>query len=381
MNYAITLYSISGNSLRIFNGYSFFDDYLKENDYLHVFIPSNFHTNYVFNDSDNVFLSLFFTSQYARVKSIITDKFTLGGPLMDFIQETRCRVITGPFERAFGLDISSNFSFYFEDFIKKMLSSNEKIKNVVFSFSIANGCYYGDCLFCYSKYVSRYNRPGSIEVLAELANVGGRLSSIDSKIYIFTCQDSVPGPTLEKAFTSLNLPENIFVEFFIRPDLDVSIFQDRDLSQYVFLIGLEALSQTIVDTLQKGYDVVKGLELIEEIIKHNGTAEITLLNDFPFLSNEMLSEHIDNLRTLRRIATKYNARNRIRVRIYEKIRWFDGVIPSRFFYPVKQVSPNEFYIDYSSNKQVVELNNRMYRETISSPLLILNIQNAGMYEE
>lgn len=404
MNYALTFFRVTENNrtLRIYNGFSFVQDMLSNDGFANVFVPAdgNFDVRFL-TKADNVYASLFFMDHFDGIKTFANDKFLLGGPLIDYLsdddrEECSAKMISGPFELVVGgrKTPSSEFSFYFKDFINMFCSKKKEIENVVFSYSFGSGCYWNKCMFCYVKEMkSVYFR--NYEILTEELGILADELVMDKKdrpinYWIYTCLDSVPSTilykiikTMEPANSLSEEPGNnrVFVQNFVRADSKIfDVIKEFDtLRNHVFLLGLESFSQTINDRLNKGYDMNIAMDLIEDIIVKGGMVEITLLHNFPFITQEMVDESRVSILRLNQISAKYNARNRIRVRIYEGIRWFDEKTPDMFGYPVRRVRSNEYYVDFSEDEEKVKLNEKLFDMVVNSPLLILNVQKSDLY--
>jgi hypothetical protein len=276
MDLYITFYKLTEKtkcdkrSLLINNGFSF-GRIKKSNDidlFINVddFAQQKIQENIKIYNPEKIWITVTFNDEAKIIKNIADERWIIGGPLIteNKNNEEFFKIFTKKptfvfvsMEKYLGNEISSDFDLYFSSLI-------EQYPNYAIHYNLNLGliqCYWSKCSFCkYSKvpYNLAYKR-NNIEKIIK--------SAIPYTLFNFfvghVCL-SAPTPKILKEI--INAREgNSFISTYIRADkpiLDV-IQQYDDLSRFLFMIGIEGFSQSIVDELNKGYETKLALHLVE----------------------------------------------------------------------------------------------------------------------
>jgi hypothetical protein len=261
---------------------------------------------------NRVWASFTFREEFSKISIIIDKRWIIGGNFIainkgneEFYSRFRKNnlpiFVYGTMESFLGKEISSDFDPYFLDFINLKFSN----KKIMYSLSLGNSCYWKECSFCMYKNFENlgaetFERPNIEKIIP---------SAIPFKYGTnnFKCWSSISStpPQMIKKIINSN-KNNAHIIMYLRADDEClnQIKQFDDLSCYTFAIGLEGLSQKVIDKLNKGFKLTTALELIEEIINKNGSVVIFLMTNYIFLTNEIVNECRKTVNELKRINSK-----------------------------------------------------------------------------
>jgi len=298
----------------VFNGFSFGRELIK-GEIIDLFVNADSLTKELkeiidsYKNIDKIYCTCSFDIHFSIIKDIIDERWVIGGAVpASFIAnkavplQFKNQIIGSSLEEYFGSNLSSNFSYYFENFVNEAGK-----KTVYYACRLGFGCYYNSCVFCdFNQYDSCTNiRPNISKILSQIKPIAGCLS------IIHTCINTLPADTLESIFES-DVPESVVLHSFIRPDDNVIDFfskTNKDLRfKYSFTIGAEAFSQTLLNRLNKGIKLPNLLKAVEWILEHNGYIRMTILDNFGFINEKIVEEYIKCLDKLDIISKKYQTK-------------------------------------------------------------------------
>jgi len=324
MDIFITLYNIKyvpliGKVITIHNGFSFGRD-KKPEDVDLFFNKDDIISNQIqvainYYKPKKVWISFIFEQDILKIKSIVDDRWIIGGPV---ISSAKNNIILNKFlpgnptfvyttmEEYLGQDISSNFDPYFLKFTSKF--SNYF---VAYSMGLSEyNCYWSKCKFCtYSKLDKISNIHFQRKDIEKI--IGSAIPTFYKKNMYLThnCISSTSAPML-KTIVESNINSATFM-LFIRADSDIleQIKEIDNLTHYHFTIGAEGFSQSILDCLNKNIKIKTLLEVTEEILKKNGSITFTLMNNYTFLTKDIVDDYINNFKKIEDMYKKYIKNN------------------------------------------------------------------------
>ena len=333
--------------LFIYNGFSFGRE--KKNEDKDLFFsqdstPLEIQETINKYNPERIWCSISLPSQFDQISSIINEKWIVGGPTIISLSNRKDEIkdrfpkpefVYTTMEEYLGKELSGDFDPYFIDFVTDL--ENYLIS---YSMSIENStCYWGKCKFCsYSDhYTSTFSkRPDIFGIINKT-----KLIDNGKNIFVaFTCQSSTRPNTL-KEILEFDIPDKTHIHTFIRGDNSIyNLIKNTDqkisFKRNHFAMGIEGLSQKILDELNKGYLLSTAIDIIEECLKRGAFIDITLMSNYSFLTKEIVEEYIFNIEKLRNMLNKYPNKE---LRIYKMdnpVRWKTKEEAEKFGYQSKR---------------------------------------------
>lgn len=238
-------------------------------------------------------------------------KFIAGGPtiqsmtfdnkispsLKEFIKGFKnLELFKGSVEDYFGIE---NFSVGWDLEVDQIRKDFKNYKNLLFSYTIDNSCYWSRCSFChYYLYGKRQRKKFEIDK-KKISNLG-----FDKKIRIRLNTPSLSGYHIKNFLPLLPNMENLEFDFLVRCDKDVYSNLDNLFSSYkqrppiVVRLGIEFPSDRILKFLRKGFTVSDIFNMLDVLIKHDQKVSSTFILGLPNITP-------DDLKNLERFSMKY----------------------------------------------------------------------------
>jgi hypothetical protein len=140
-------------------------------------------------------------------------------------------------------------------------------------------------------------------------------------------------------------------------------------------VGVESLSQSVVDLLDKNQTRQNVIRLTEAVLSRGGQVLLGLMDRFPFLNDGMVAEARDTLEQLKQVASKYP---------YGRV-WFWNNGPVCWNSVESMVGVDEYtvtsvtqdfklYIPKIVNKEVLRCNQEMAQALLSSGIKVMGKQ-------
>lgn len=305
MDLYITFFSFRDHSLFVHNGFSFGVENTDESHFTFYSTTGsllNLKSKIDKLKPKRIFCSLLFREQLESIRSLIDERWILGGPLVsrcfleDLVPKSGETIFKGPIEHFFGKEISSKFSFYFKDLVLPF----SNFMPVSYSVSLAFGCYWSKCNFCTYREIRDWTggtvveRPSIDLILSSLPVFEGK------HVVINTCVDCLT-PKLLRSILSADKSLNFFS--FLRPDKEIIdiLEEEKDLTNQKFSVGLEAPSQNLVDKLNKGIRLENVKRLVKVVSERNGTVVLSTMESFPFITRDDILQAKEFVKNLEKI--------------------------------------------------------------------------------
>lgn len=300
---------------------------------------------------------------FSLISPILDKRWILGGPN---IQEYKkylekfdypCTFVYTTMEKYLGNPTSSEYDPYYDELLKKFPNSP-----VVSSCSLESGCYWGACTFCFLDTAYYYVR--DVEKIFKNLND-------NTNVTYHTCVSSIKCDTL-KQIIKYKKPE-IKVSTYIRADDDIIAYLDEveDLSKFVFLLGIEGFAQPILDTLNKGMTIENIFKFIRTVVEKKGQVCFTLMDNYTFLTKEIVEEYIYNFKCLEDIQKKLD-KERIFFSGPYNVRWETKELAERdgtTSYTSKRVSGKKYYLSEIPDNNIQKVYNKQIRDFIKTTSL------------
>ena len=330
----ITFYDSGKVYTTIYNGFSFGRD--KTIEFLDLYFSNQDSTNKIKETIDSIkgirkiWCSVTTSNHFLQVKSIVDNRWILGGPFINFInsipevesrvQNLDCEVFSGQIEDYLGESLSGDFDFYFKDFISRF-----KNKQIVFASNIGSGCYWNKCVFCNFKNYSwpRFLRPN----IEKLINSLPESPLGDNVVGSHACMSSTPVDVLRQIVKSKK--KNTILALYLRAD-DFIIDEVRsydNLKGFSFSLGMEGLSQGIIDNLDKGMKLKSMLELTEILLMKNAVVRLNLMTNHTYSGKDEVNECIETLSKIKTFREKYNS---LAVRMHGPILFLSKQVAEKY---------------------------------------------------
>jgi len=382
-DFYITFYQVSGDTMIVSNGFSFGRE--NQSNYTDIFIDRNSspktvsaQMEIVSSEADRIFASISISDDLEIIRPYIDHRWIIGGNVYSTqkntslaqtgdVENTQFTVTSLPLEQLLGgpeTPYSSIFSSYFEELFKQ-----SSCKNLLYNCTIGQGCYWGKCEFCGFRVSNckRYIRKNSIDILSSLLpNTNGGTSEVHLGIPSIY-------PSMLRDVLSVSWPETLFPVIFIRADLGIiNVLESFNNEQQIcrnkkFCLGMEILSDTALAVLKKGVTVDSILNTIKLLLSHGALVELEIMDDYPFLNEEIVSEVQHNCRRLQEIYSSYKGPSNY-IWIYNNgpVCWPSEAIARSFSQSCEVIPPmHEFFGEGESTPSCLPL----YRCVISEDSL------------
>ena len=348
MDIYITFFARRSNDkhLNIANGFSFGRE-KKEDDvdlcFHHGRKPS-FIADYLkrYPSADRIFCSLSYSAHLDSIAPIVDDRWVLGGPLVAGLLSRGAELPgtqhPGSFESYLGKkELSSTFDAYFANLVKTV-----KLPHLFFNCSLGKGCYWSKCKFCeYRYYDSKGEKTGKVTMRPNVGDIIEQLRPMEG------CKTTnahlgipaTPPKTLAQVLDAKR-DRRVILTVFLRADKAVmNVLRDRSdptiCQNILFSIGCESLSQTALDTLNKGTTVENTLEVARLILERGGSVVLGIMDHYVFATRQIVTEYLESLERLKAIVKEY-PKSRVKFTNNGVTRW-----------PSKEVI-GEFTDDYTT---------------------------------
>jgi hypothetical protein len=167
-----------------------------------------------------------------------------------------------------------------------------KQKSIFFSYEMDEYCYYGKCIFCNLRQCKQFRIKKDL-TFNDLRN-SSLPNNYQKRVWLHT-------PSVKPSFLRKNieyLPKDNFQYYiFLRTDKQINktlrsilINNKNYFSNITFVIGVDALSNRLLQYLQKGYTVKDVLETLEILNNYNIKSSISMISRFPNIIKEDLKE-------------------------------------------------------------------------------------------
>lgn len=350
------------------------------------FIETKIKKSIDFYKPDKIWVSLTYDYEILSILNIIDKRWILGGPLVS------CNIKNKKFENFFnniptfvytsmeeylGKEISSDFDPYFLDFVRKEYSKYVVLYNLCVGFY---RCYWSKCTFCSYRLNEKlgYNfKRKDIQKISKSA-----IPFDENNIFISTlCMSSIDSKTLNQILSN---NKKSIIQMTMRADRKIiNVIKKYDnLRNYIFTIGLEGLSQQIINELNKGIKIENVFEITKEILKRNGFVRITLMKNYTFLTKEIVEDCKKNIENFEEIGKKYS-KNKLSLEFVFglPVLWFDIYNAEKYGFksiPLSNVYNSlpfqkEFYLsDIPTNSEQYKFNQEIADFLNNSSLSIEN---------
>ncbi len=318
----ISVYTIVGKIVYINNGFSFIS---KENIKEHMFLnPQDYNLQQVVNEISKyniVFISLLLIEDFANLLPIITNcnktKFVLGGSFYKNYQQffpnilqklSNIEIVEDLAETYFdSKEISYDYNYFYEEEISQNNLFSNKIIHL--NYSLNEACNWNKCIFCAGPTycLTKYKRPliQLFDVIKEsrklisspLVYRIGTLSLIQSDLEIL----------LQNYSAVRDTKTNLL--FYIRADKNIiNTFQQFDGNlQFLYPeIGVESLSQDVINFYRKGTIIENILNFIKILSERRSNVFIDLIFYFPYLLEKQRKEYSSIFREIDFISKRFN---------------------------------------------------------------------------
>lgn len=304
----ITFYSKSKNSLHICNGFSFGREKFKRG--YDLFFESDCSPQTIARAIKKIperigriFCSISYTKNFNAIKPIVSDKWIIGGPFAAYLTRANidipATIVPGSLESFMGdKELSSDFSFYFEKFL-----GHENAEYINYTCSIGKGCYWNKCIFCdYKLFDLRKNlRPDIEGILKQIP------PNHTGKSLVHLCIPTAPAKAM-KGILESKTKKNVTLASFVRADESIiEVFREYNGQQCkdkIFVIGVESLSQSIINRLNKGFKIDNALELTRRILDLGGSVEYSIMDHYPIANRKTVLETLITMDRLKKIVGK-----------------------------------------------------------------------------
>ncbi len=134
---------------------------------------------------------------------------------------------------------------------------------IVLPYQTSRGCYWGKCSFCDQDFGQNFNLKNSDKVINEIKELNEKYD-----ITGFEFIDESVSPTYLQDFSNKLLSNNINIEFFCDARLETAFSQEILNNAYkaglrMILWGLESGSRKVLELINKGIDLDKRFEILE----------------------------------------------------------------------------------------------------------------------
>jgi hypothetical protein len=306
------------NTLNIANGFSFGREGME--DYVDLFFHRNTQPSVIERqiaqvssergEVNRIFCSVSYYSLLHNLRSLLDERWVLGGPAIAGLVHRKLKLpatlVAVPFERFAGNgELSSRFAPYFTDFARKISESGFPLEWLNFSCAIGSGCYWNKCNFCDHKFFNTsYIRP-------DVRGIMERIPENDfCKSRVHLCFSSITPGVFEEILNSRK-NKNVVLASFIRADTSmIEILKNypkriRPCKGIGFGIGLESLSQSLVERLNKGIRVENVVKLAGLILERGGSVSVSLMDHYACMTKEMVRESKATLETLKKVFQRF----------------------------------------------------------------------------
>jgi radical SAM superfamily enzyme YgiQ (UPF0313 family) len=147
---------------------------------------------------------------------------------------------------------------------------------------------------------------------------------------------------------------------FIRADkvmLNV-VKKHSNLSNQLFSIGMEGFCQHIIDELGKGVQIDTAVELIDSITERKGKVSLTLMEEYPFLTENDVKESLSTIDRIKSIKEKGRL---IYINSNGPVWWPGAKVASEYGFPIEKRYGEWYHCllpkdseQYKYNKQIID---------------------------
>jgi len=318
----ITFYRIHGGLLSIYNEYSFLKR--KKGTYKDVFISLDLGIDELgdilsplLSEAKNIYVSVLSYEMITLLYPLIDERWIIGGNIWyqnikeidegftpSMLRELGAKEIHVPLELYFNPkgELSTVFEYYFKDLVESIPH-----QALSYSVSLGYGCHWRRCTFCiYSLSGMCFSiRKNISSVISQIP-----LHSQGKTTDIHTCLPAIPGHMLGEVLSAGWNSHHIPV-LFIRADeeslraLSSLKGSDVDCRNRKFSIGMEILSDSALNILNKGTTVNYILGVTELILSQGGMVELSIMTGYSFLTPQIIDEAQIGYRRLKKIFKQY----------------------------------------------------------------------------
>jgi tRNA A37 methylthiotransferase MiaB len=238
-------------------------------------------------------------------------KFIVGGPVIqsvtfdnkfsptfeEFIGGIKnLKLFKGSVEDYFGLE---NFSINWDINTDQIKNNFKNHKELLFSYTIENSCYWKKCKFCHYPLVGNRKRKNFALDLKKILSLG-----FDEKIRIRLNTPSLSNYHIKNFLPHLPNKKGIEFDFLVRCDksiyqnLDKLFLSYNDRPPMIVRLGIEFPSDRILNFLRKGFTVNDIYNMLNILIKNNQKVSSTFIIGLPNIKSS-------DLKNLEKFSKKY----------------------------------------------------------------------------
>lgn len=367
-NAFVTIVKNHNNRTEIFNGFSFVAHKLEGD---HIFLYENGNIEEIKNKLSNyekIYCTAICAGELIFIKKLIDKRWILGGPIFrlfsdDYLKKNlpEATIVRSSFEEYLNIKKENIFTPYWNEWISKQ----SNIKFFGYGANCGSNCYWGKCSFCRTTHIEKDER--------DINLIYPQLPSYKFPSFVHLRFGSTPAKFLYDLIYCIenNPKSNLTFRVYIRGDENVKqvLREARSLKNILFLIGLESLSQTTLNSINKGTSISTVLEIIKLINDKGGSCEVTLISRIPSpFMEQSLNESITTVNWIKKnIPTNKN------IFFYDAIdvEWPDEKVASLFGkYKVKNLDFGERY--FFKEKVIISVLKEEDKRVYDIPIGMLN---------
>lgn len=299
---AITLWRHEPSRIIVYNGFSFIAHVLDAD---HHFVNPDWLGKPHAIDTlraklaayDLIYCSVSCDQHVRAVRPAADDRWLFGGPAVLGAKAPSIRnCYRGTMESLLGLPPSTRFTDYWTGHPDLPAG-----RRVYFACSVGEGCYWNRCLFCdYRAFTPGFNSKRNVAPLL------AQLTHAESTSMVHLCVASMTPALLEEVLAA-GLGAKFKLVSFCRADpalVDFVRGYRGSLAGLFFSIGVEALSSRAMAVLEKGFDCEAVLELTRCALARGALVEWNIIDNLPFLDDDMAADYERNCQRGRRLAAR-----------------------------------------------------------------------------
>jgi len=301
----VTFFRVDKKLLKIFNGFSFVQ-HIADAD--NVFVDdrdakvARRQLTEKLRGYKRVFCTISFSYQFKIIEPLLSSRWVLGGPSLPIVKhnighELPCELIEGTFEEYLGIPQSSRFTDYWRDRMEEFPSS--QFNRLHYACTIEMGCYWNRCKFCnYSEANPEQVRRRNVGLL--LAQLQPNLHCPTANVHL--CTSAITVRSLREVLRSPTR-RKLRLRFFARPDKAIlRTFRESkwDAKNTICSLGVEVLSQTGMDILNKNASLDTAIEISKTVIEKGGIAEWNIMDGHVFANEQIVQECTETLERVKK---------------------------------------------------------------------------------
>lgn len=367
-NAFVTIVKNHNNRTEIFNGFSFVAHKLEGD---HIFLYENGNNEEIKNklsSYEKIYCTAICAGELIFIKKLIDKRWILGGPIFrlfsdDYLKKNlpEATIVRSSFEEFMNFKREDIFTPYWNDWLK--WQSN--ISFLGYGANCGSNCYWGKCLFCRTTHNETDER--------NIKLIYPQLPEYKFQSFVHLRFGSTPPKDLKDLVDCIenNPKPNLIFRVYIRGDEDIKQVLERtkSLNNILFLVGLESLSQTTLDSINKGTNINTVLEIIKLISNKGGYCEVTLISRIPSpFIEQSLNESINTVNWI-----KKNIPINKNIFFYDAIdvEWPDEKVASMFGkYKIKNLNFGERY--FFKEKVITSVLKEEDKKLYDIPITMLN---------